>query len=51
MAPSPEKGSFVGCDDLNITQRYVVYPGTERFPLRQGAQAIGLQEMGELLAR
>lgn len=26
-----------------IEQRYVVYPVTERFPLRHGAQAIGLQ--------
>ena len=51
MAPSPKKGFSVACDDLNITQRYVVYPGTDSFPLRQGAQAIGLREMGEVLAQ
>ncbi len=48
-APSPERGFKQACDDLGITERYVVYPGTERFSLRQGAQAIGLQGMLELL--
>lgn len=44
-APSPDRGFAVACDDLGITERYVVYPGTERFPLRHGAQAIGLAEL------
>jgi predicted AAA+ superfamily ATPase len=45
MAPSPEKGFSLACDDLQIAQRYVVYPGSERFALRHGAQAIGLREL------
>jgi predicted AAA+ superfamily ATPase len=49
MAPSPERGFSLACDDLQIEQRYVVYPGTERIPLRHGAQAIGLQELAGLL--
>ena len=49
MAPSPEKGFAVACDDLQIAQRYVVYPGTERIPLRHGAMAISLQELCQLL--
>ena len=49
MAPSPEKGFALACDDLQIEQRYVVYQGTERIPLRHGAQAIGLQELATLL--
>lgn len=44
-APSPDRGFGIACDDLGIVQRYVVYPGGERFPLRQGAQAIGLGEL------
>jgi predicted AAA+ superfamily ATPase len=51
MAPSPEKGFAIACDDLQIAQRYVVYPGSERFALRQGAQAIGLSEMAGLLSQ
>ncbi len=48
-APSLERGSSVACDDLGIAQRYVVYPGTERFPPRHDAMAPGLREMSELL--
>lgn len=44
-APSPARGFATACDDLGVAERYVVYPGTERFPLRHGAQAIGLLEM------
>lgn len=49
MAPSPEKGFALACDDLQIEQRYLVYPGNERIPLRHGAQAIGLQALATLL--
>ena len=48
-APSPAKGFAQACDDLGITQRYVVYPGQERFALRHDAQAIGLRELAALL--
>ena len=48
-APSPAKGFAQACDDLRITQRYVVYPGSEKFALRHGAQAIGLAELARLL--
>ncbi len=51
MAPSPDKGFSVACDDLQIAQRYLVYPGLERIPLRHGAQAIGLQALAEILAQ
>ena len=50
-APSPDKGFGQACDDLGITQRYVVYPGSERFALRHAAQAIGLAELVGLLQR
>jgi predicted AAA+ superfamily ATPase len=51
MTPSPEKGFAIGCDDLQISQRYVVYPGQERIPLRHGALAMGLQELVSALAQ
>jgi predicted AAA+ superfamily ATPase len=44
-APSPNRGFAIACDDLGVTQRYVVYPGRERFSLRHGATAIGLAEL------
>jgi len=48
-APSPAKGFAQACDDLAITERYVVYPGNEHFKLRHGAQAIGLLELCTIL--
>jgi hypothetical protein len=49
-APALSKGFDIACADLNIAQRYVVYPGTERFSLRYGAQAIGLVELMQILS-
>jgi predicted AAA+ superfamily ATPase len=50
-APALSKGFGVACDDLGVSQRYVVYPGTERFPLRYGAEAIGLTALMQLLRK
>ena len=44
-SPSLSKGFEIACDDLGITQRHVVYPGTDSFPMRRGTQAIGLVEL------
>ncbi|UUZ72300.1 ATP-binding protein [Polaromonas sp. P1(28)-8] len=41
-APTLDKGFGMACDDLKVLQRYVVYPGEETYPVRHGAQAIGL---------
>ena len=46
-APTVERGFHVACEDLEVKQRYVVYPGTENFPLRAGVQAMGLKELVE----
>lgn len=48
-APSPQKGFALACDGLGIARRFVVYPGTERFPLRHGAEAIALHDLVQLL--
>lgn len=48
-APSPGKGFAQACDDLGVAQRWLVYPGTERYPLRHGAQAVGVVELAGLL--
>lgn len=44
-APTVERGFSVACEDLKVKQRYVVYPGTEIFPLREGVQAMGLKDL------
>jgi hypothetical protein len=47
--PTVSKGFDLACDDLGVSQRFVVYPGTERFPMRHGAQAMGLLELMQVL--
>jgi predicted AAA+ superfamily ATPase len=50
-APKVEKGFHIACADLRPHKRFVVYPGTERFALGQGTEAIGLRELaGEVQA-
>lgn len=41
-APKVEKGFHFACSDIEPTQRFVVYPGTERFSVGNGVDAIGL---------
>lgn len=44
-APTLSKGFDVACGDLGIERRYVVYPGTQTFPMRHGAMAMGLPDL------
>ena len=48
-APALSEGFDIGCADVGVEQRWVVYPGAERFPMRHGAQAIGLHDLMRLL--
>lgn len=48
-APTLDKGFGIACDDVNISQRYVVYPGEETWPVRYGAQAIGVAALARQL--
>lgn len=48
-APTLNKGFDIACADLEIKQRFVVYPGTERFVMRYGTRAIGLVELMHVL--
>jgi predicted AAA+ superfamily ATPase len=48
-APRPTRGFHSACDDLEPARQLVVYPGSERFPVAAGIDAIGLAELaGEL---
>ncbi len=41
-APKPERGFYSACADLEPAERFLVYPGTERFPLDEFTEAIGV---------
>jgi uncharacterized protein len=48
-APQADSGFQIACDDLKAKKRFVVYPGTERFPLDADSDAIGLHELSRAL--
>jgi predicted AAA+ superfamily ATPase len=48
-APGIERGFHSACADLNPERRFVVYPGTERYPLDENTEAIGVVELARLL--
>lgn len=50
LSARPEKGFYIACDDLKVTRRFVVNSGTERYPIREGVDMIGLREMAGTLA-
>ncbi len=50
LAPKLEKGFRVACEDLRPARRFVVYSGSDCFPLRDGIEVIGLREMATQVA-
>jgi predicted AAA+ superfamily ATPase len=48
-APKIERGFYSACADLKPQRRYLVYSGSERFPLDDMTDAIGLVELAEML--
>jgi hypothetical protein len=49
LSPKPTRGFHQACADLNPAARYIVYPGTERFPMGNQVEAIGLHELAARL--
>jgi predicted AAA+ superfamily ATPase len=45
LAPKLERGFYHASDDLKPDRRFVVYSGTERFPLAESTDAVGLVEL------
>ena len=48
-APGVERGFHSACADLKPERRFVVYPGTERYPLDESTDAIGVISLARLL--
>jgi hypothetical protein len=51
MAPKPERGFHLACEDLQPSARFVVYPGLERFSLGANLTAISLPDIVKELRR
>ncbi|WEK37314.1 MAG: ATP-binding protein [Candidatus Pseudobacter hemicellulosilyticus] len=46
-SPALSKGFHIGCEDIGADKRFVVYSGTDRFPLGEGITAISLSGLME----
>lgn len=49
-SPALARGFTTACDDLGITQRWVAYPGSESYQLRNGAKVIGVTDLAATIA-
>ena len=49
-APTPSRGFYEACADLRPARRFLVYPGTERYPLRDECEAVPLPDLARDLA-
>jgi uncharacterized protein len=49
-APQISRGFHTAAEDIIATRKFVVYPGSERFPMGQSTEAIGLIEFLRLVS-
>ena len=47
MAPRVSRGFHHACEDLQPARRCLVYPGRDRYPLKEGVEAISFHELAE----
>lgn len=50
-APVPGAGFHTAAEDIGANRKFVVYGGTENYPLSNQTEAIGLMEFLHLLER
>ena len=48
--PKVERGFYSACDDIQPVKKWVIYPGTEAYPLRDDIQAMPLHVAMRALA-
>ncbi|MGB3849848.1 MAG: ATP-binding protein [Tunicatimonas sp.] len=51
LSPTVEKGFYYACEDIKATQRFVIYPGMDRFPLSHQTEVISLLELMQEIKR
>ena len=50
-AAKPARGFYEACDDIKPARRFVVHAGSERFPISDQVEAIGLLELTDMLSK
>lgn len=48
LAPTPARGFWNAVEDLNPARSFIVYPGTERYPLRKSVFVLPVAELHEI---
>jgi hypothetical protein len=51
LSPKPEKGFYLACEDVKPDHRFVVYSGTDRYPINSELEAVGLRDMAQALSK
>jgi len=51
LSPRPERGFHAACADLEPERRFVVYPGTETYPITGETTAIPLADLARMVAQ
>nr|WP_243664773.1 DUF4143 domain-containing protein [Rhodothermus marinus] len=49
LSPRPDRGFYAACEDVRPEKQFIVYPGSDRFPVGQGIEALPLIELARLL--
>lgn len=49
LAPKVSSGFHQGCEDIKANRKYLVYGGTEKFPIKHNTTVIGLEHIMKLL--
>jgi len=49
LTARPEKGFHQACEDIKPDRRFLVYPGTQRYPATADTEVIGVREAAEML--
>jgi len=50
LSPKLEKGFQIACDDLRPDRRFVVYGGSDRYPIKADVEVIGPRALADILA-
>ncbi len=50
LTAKPDKGFYIACEDLKPDKRFLVNAGTDRYPIKENVDAIGLLAISEMLA-
>ena len=47
MSPVPSKGFYIATEDIGTSDNYIIYPGDDVYPVKQGFLVVGLNKFLE----